>query len=598
MRPLVYVDSEAALAEARRDGLIPEDAEIRSFAPALNGRPGIARADKDVTPAHIRALEKAVLAASTAMYRDYAERPDEALVLARACIAELSMMAYHALALSDEDCDRDLRVIGIGFANREYALRIGPPFAMLTGPGHPFGLIEIDEGRISGIDQPAPTVAPIWTRLTFASRTSLGYRFAAKISRALGRSGPKGSILVIRENELLKDTAFALAKRGFAIHLLRYPTVTEAEAVAAAPRLDDRFVSCIQDCLRAALPERVAALVARGFKGRAERALGRYRVLSDKLSDAIGAMSHLRPQGILSNVKFEAEAVAIRTAAQRKRLPNFVFSHGFAAETSEREVAYHARHENALGDVSFVFTKTAKETLDRNPMRVGDCAAVGLSSEYARRRMSRPPAGLPPVWYISTALYNGTMPIMCVGYTDNQIADYEKDVVRNVLAPLPHRVMYKAYPAYRYIDPDPVLTLAAAQPNIELYLDRIDLRYIVSKARIFVTSRATSTMSLCLFSGRPTIFIDHPDQVPLRDDARAAFRDGAFLIDARNPDWQDEARALLSRPLEDIENAWREKDAARRDLIRRFFSDPLDGHAGRRAADIIRNRIQTIQASR
>jgi hypothetical protein len=230
-------------------------------------------------------------------------------------------------------------------------------------------------------------------------------------------------------------------------------------------------------------------------------------------------------------------------------------------------------------------------------MKVGACAPVGLSSEYLARKPAPSPVA-PPVWYISTALYNGNLPILCVGYTDNDIADYETEVVTGLLARLPHRVMYKPYPALRYMDEDPVLACAAEQPNISIYEDRLDLRYIASEARVFVTGRATSTMSWCLFSGRPTVFIDHPDQVPLRPETRDAMREAAFLIDARKPGWKEEAVTLLSQPIERLEAVWKEKEAARREFTARFFSAWPDGRGGRRAAEIIKNHIKGTQGSR
>jgi hypothetical protein len=593
MRPLIFADSTRALAEARRAGHVPADAEIRSFAPAMRGLPGIAAADRDITPDRVHRLERAVLAASSALHADFAATPDEALVLARACIAELSMLAFPALGLTDEDCDRDIGVVVVDFADPGYALRFAPAFVRMTQPDGPFRRIAVDGRSLPDVQEPAPIVAPLRTRLAFAGTKSLGYRLSANVWRRLKRAGPRGSILVVRENELLKDTAFALATRGFAIHALGYPSIDEADAAASAPALDEKFVERVAGFLSGVMPSRVAALIARQFKGRAQLALGRYRLLAQKLSANLAAKAHLRPAAVFSNVKFEPEAVAIRTAARRAGIPSFIFAHGFAAETSAREVDYFARHENALGDMAFVFDRTAKEELDRNPLRVGDCASVGLSSDYYFSPLPSARNDTPPIWYVSTALYKGSMPYLCVGMTDSQLAEHEMSVVGDVLARLPHKVVYKPYPAYRYLDDDPILAHARAQKNIALYLDRIDLRYLLSQARVFVTTRATSTMSWCLFSGRPMLMIDHPDLVPLRDDARAAFAEGAFLVDARKPGWREEAVALLGRPIAGIEAEWARKAPARRELIRRFFSEYSDKDAGRRAADIVCDRIRT-----
>jgi hypothetical protein len=42
----------------------------------------------------------------------------------------------------------------------------------------------------------------------------------------------------------------------------------------------------------------------------------------------------------------------------------------------------------------------------------------------------------------------------------------------------------------------------------------------------------------------------------------------------------------LSQPINDIERLWKEKEAARKEMIRKYFSE-YNGGAGRRAAKII-----------
>ena len=590
-RPIVFADSKAALDIARARGLIGVGAEIRSFSPALANRDGIVRADIDMTPARILALEQATLACSLALYDSFREDQAEALVIARAAGSELPGLAFHALALDDGDLDRPLSVLGVDFGDPEATMFLGAPFSGLDGGGLEVEALRVEEADMPPVDSFFPSVASLPTRLRHASLPSLGYRMAANFWMRVGRRGPRGSIMIIRENELLKETAFALATMGFAIHRLEYPRVDDASAAEVAPKLGAAAGSIVRARLDGLLPDRLAMIVGRAFGRRAELAVGRYRILEQRLVNQLDAKHALRPLAVLSNVKFEPEAVAIRSAASARGLASFCFAHGFAAECSARERPYLARHENVLGDTAIVFTELAKSILDANQLRVGNTIAVGLPMEHLKRPSRGAEPSAPPIWYVSTALYNGSYPVLCIGVSDCTIAERESVLIEDVLSRLPHRVLYKPYPARRYLDADPVIELARGKANIDVRSDGVDLRYIAGQARVLVTSRATSTVCWCLTSGRPVVFIDHVDELPLTDDARAAFRDGLFLFETSDPGWRDALRQLLSRPIHMIEAEWVAKAAARGELMRRYFSCEIDGRAGRRAAHAIVARL-------
>jgi hypothetical protein len=150
-------------------------------------------------------------------------------------------------------------------------------------------------------------------------------------------------------------------------------------------------------------------------------------------------------------------------------------------------------------------------------------------------------------------------------------------------------VLYKPYPAFRYLDPDPVIEAARAASNVSVYEERADLRYLIQRARVLICSRSYSTPSWCLMSERPVVHIDIPDQAPLTPEARAAFEAGLFLFDAASADFHDRLRAFLSQPIDAIERLYAEKAQARTQLIERFFGTGGVGTgAGRRAAAAIR----------
>ena len=108
------------------------------------------------------------------------------------------------------------------------------------------------------------------------------------------------------------------------------------------------------------------------------------------------------------------------------------------------------------------------------------------------------------IWYISTRLYQSNMGRLHRGLSDVALYEHERRLISDVFATLPHPVTYKPYPAIRYLDPDPIAAQIAATANVTAYSDRLDLRYVASRASMLITSGATSTVSWCLMSGKPT----------------------------------------------------------------------------------------------
>jgi hypothetical protein len=313
----------------------------------------------------------------------------------------------------------------------------------------------------------------------------------------------------------------------------------------------------------------------------------RYRASLPAWRCCLDGLVRLRPRAVLTNILIGPSAVGLHKVLRERGLPLAVFQHGVTMEIGESSMNLHLVHENVAADLAIVFNKEARRVSQANPFRSCEALSVGLPRDYRRARISRSHPSSPPVWYISTALYLGHRGQLFQGITDGDKADHEIALIERVLDRLPHRVLYKPYPAFRYLDPDPVIEAARAAPNISVYEERADLRYLIQRARLLICSRSYSTPSWCLMSGRPVVHIDIPDQ--LTSEARSAFEAGLFLFDAGSADFHDRLRVFLSQPIELIERLYAAKQAARTRLIERFFATGGIGTgAGWRAAAAIR----------
>ena len=113
-----------------------------------------------------------------------------------------------------------------------------------------------------------------------------------------------------------------------------------------------------------------------------------------------------------------------------------------------------------------------------------------------------------PIVFISTNLYH--MGFSISSNTDYRNAIYEYKIIDRVLSKLPHKVCYKTYPEdnRRYADIDPIIRHVDSADNIDLFSEKIDMRYLVSKYKILITTCATSTLGWPVMSGKPVVFIN------------------------------------------------------------------------------------------
>ena len=106
-------------------------------------------------------------------------------------------------------------------------------------------------------------------------------------------------------------------------------------------------------------------------------------------------------------------------------------------------------------------------------------------------------------------------------------------LITNIFGRLPHKVCFKNYPEdnRRYADKNPILAEVHAQKNMDLFDRKVDMRYLLSKHRVLVTSVATSTLGWLVMSGKPIVFINWSHDGPLTKNAHSIFSKGLFLFD-------------------------------------------------------------------
>lgn len=594
----VFADCLAALEEAWRRGL-PRDVPVRTMAPAILADPKV-----DARPAaaflgatDIAAIEDALIAASGEIRDELRRRfpgedaEDLALVAARAAMIELQNDLFAAAQLSEEDFHRPVAVIAAAHASPGLRPRFYYGVARLLAGRATAQVMEIGPEALPAVDEPAPPDPPLRVRLAYARPATLAYHLGRKLWDRLPFAGPRGSVLVLRENELLREAALHLMARGYAVRGLAMPRLGEAEPQAgdAATLVGAAVRLRLGERLRGLMAPTAVDLVAERGARLAVAAVARYEASLPHWRNRLDACRGGTPRAVLTNMLLAPEAVGLHRALRERGIPLVAFQHGVTAEICERNTRYGLSFENSAADLAVTFNQPMAELCRSNPAGRGAAIAAGLPRDY-RRRTPRRHVAPAAVWYVRTTLFQSNLGRVHRGLSDHEVLLRETTLIDHVLARLPHKVIYKPYPAIRYLDPDPVLEHAAAS-SIEVFEQRLDLRYVVGRAGVLVTRGATSTLSWCLTSERPTVLINCADHMPLRAELVEPFDQALFLFDGLAADFHERLRTFLSRPLAEIDRAWRAKAAARRELLGTWLSTGHD-RAGAAAADAIEDVIR------
>lgn len=587
---VVITDSRHALAVAYERGLA-RTAEVRSSSPSLILDTLIAA----------RPIDGRVVGGD--LRREYLQIVDWAWAIFRACANEAQWRELAPVAartvyflqghifkfsmLSDGDLARPIALVEPAPTDSA-AAAMNTPWQAMLGSNPYFVHIQTPSVPETIASPPDPS----WReRLRFADPQTMAYRVALSMWERLPARSPRGTILILNEDDLQKEACLHLARRGFGLRRLRQPPRTGATGrdmgglhALAADVLRPLAASLCDRSVARALVDYVATAIASDAQS--------YQSHKDAWGAQLDRMAGLKPRAVVANKLRSVSGAALCAACRDRDLLTVAFQHGAGREFSELVDRFGPNLETVDADVLFTFSPEAAQITNASDVTRGTAIPVGMERSYRRMGAMRPDkAGVPPVWYVSTALYINNVPGMSKGMTDWATARLELRVIDEVLAGLPHRVLYKPYPWMRYPDSDPVVERAKQVTNLEVYEGRKDLRYLIGNSRVLVTSRTTSTLGWCLGSGRPVVYIDIP-QMGLPAAARAPIEAGLFLFDGAKPDVWQSLREFLSQPLADIERMWAQRQQARKAMMQQFF-DVGGWRAGARAADImIKARFQ------
>ncbi len=599
----VFCDSLQALEWAYHNGL-PSDAVVKTSSPTMlfSKNKHIKHIESRWTVDEMKSFQQSILSFSEDIFNELANcnkiRRDLALSITQE-LCKSQHMLYKAACLNTEDIyDKRLFIKVDGYGGARGNL-MNPPWDSIL---HGFPEFYSVNFKLTGNSWASSALSisnvPLLYRLHFAGIKTIIFRISNKISKFIPNFLTRINILVPSENELLIDTAGSLVLKGASSHSL---TVSNSRYIEEDINYD---VSYIFNIINVFIDERLNKWVIPELHENCRK------IFSNRIMKAITETNRYRLQWkkpllsktfknpiVLINSPCNISGFALTQLCHENDILTFSFQHGVTQEIN----AYHGEvsigYEINTSDYYFAFNNQSKVVSEMSYFKRGQAFTVGISSRHLRLSNDKYNDKIHPIIYISTNIYKGNLNAFCGFLTDYGRAIAEMNLVDKVLSKIPYSLSYKPYPEEnsRYADVDPVFDIVKKYDNIDIILDKVDMRYLVKEYRIMITSAATSTMTWPLLSSKPLIYIELDNNSMLTKDAYSLFKKSVFLFDSSSKNFYNDLKIFLSKPLNEIESEYREKLYFRKKLIKKYFTEYKYGSAGDRAAkhifDIINRQI-------
>ena len=428
-----------------------------------------------------------------------------------------------------------------------------------------------------------------WQRFKVAGYETIFYRLIIKIMKFLPDWMFAREVIMPNENELNIEIAYSLIFSRVKITEAKLETLPDSKNLYSDKNTVDLYkaifpIMCkrIEEWVTPSAVEVTKML----FKSHFEKHIEKFNLLVDAWDRSIVSKDNIK-QAVLVNAPGNIKGHSLSFICRKKDILLMSSQHGVTIEISKAHNILDIIFDNSVANVMFSYNSKIVDIEKKIYFNNARHHIVGMPMRLIRMKSAQTiNRSTPSFVYISTNLYH-------MGFTEKAITDYEKaifekDIIIKVLSEIPHKVRYKTYPEdnRRYADKDPVLKNIRIADNIELFSNKIDMRYLISEHSVFITTGATSTLGWVVMSGKPVVFINQEHNSPLTKDAQISISNGIFVFNNNDKNFHKKLKDFLSQSVDDIERLWQKKKSAREEMIQNYFSE-YKGGAGGRAAKII-----------
>jgi len=588
----IFCDSLGALDAAYDKGL-KRSAAILTRSPALVARTDLPSVHLDARDSFDpKVLEEFYLSTSSfleeclgVLKKDPMTAPFAVLFCREVWIWQ--QRAAFAAFLRDEDfVEPRLLVEGISDMNSPKKFRL--PWRKWLAGNPNLGIFETETALPSG--WPAEVENPsLRDRMRLQGIDQILFRVSIAVGNFLPSNITRGQIYYLRESELVRDACVEFAMRGFGVKQIALPRlITETGQHPVCSRTLELFKIRVVDRIEKYFSPKSTSSLLSELVSSFSRQLFSYDATKTHLQDHASRIFRKKKVVFLTNYPFGGSQLALVHTAQERGAVFTGVQHGIGREllaVRQNECNY----ENTFARNVIVFNSEAKRITASGAFRSsgGDECVAGVPSDFHRVGRSRSNEDVPPILYAQTLGLAGTFFNAFIYKNDVESSRRDISLITQVFERLPHKVSFKCYPHRSYEDLDPALEAAEKAKNVSLMRTGMDLRYVISSARVVISVGASSTLAWCMGSGKPVIYIDPVSSgYRMRRDIIDNYSEALFYFDERDDEYLEKMRKFLSRSLENIEAEWKEGEERRIAFSDRFFGK-VDNRTGHNIANWI-----------
>jgi len=513
---------------------------------------------------------------------------EESLCAAQAAVTYQQIL-HKAACLNNNDIDRPLLVILVDGYGGPSGNNMNAPWDRLLEGNLKLKVVRY---RLKNNNQHKE-----YDKTSFLKRVSLGgfetliYRLLINLPKKINIFFNKHA-LIASENELIIETASVLACNGVSINKIRPLNKNNYYCV------DEYYKNAAIESLHKIVKKRIEMWVDPLLVSKCEdiffeemyKKISRFFLYKENWRPIIERYNK-RNTILMVNSPSSPIYLALIAICSEFNIPVISAQHGVTMEISDMHDEAYVMYEANSSDCFLAFNEQSKLASLKSGLSKAKIFVSGISKRHLRvARKSNFKSSHAPIVYVSTNLYKGNMGLFGTCLTDYSKYKKESDLIENVLSKLTHCITYKTYPVdnYRYPDDDPIISNVLNTKNIELYNQKVDMRYLLDQYRVIIISSATSSLAWPMLSEKPVIFINTENKMPLTKEAHKSLSESVFLFDDFESDFHEKLYNFLSKPIEEIEELWKNKKNYHKKTIKKYFSHYEYG-SGKRAAKMILN---------
>jgi hypothetical protein len=589
----VFCDSKEALDWAYSNGL-PVDAKILTSSPAMlwDKKNNIKNIESHWEVNKFKEFQSTIYQFSIDVYEASLKAKnishEKAIAVTQASVFFHSVL-YKAACLSEIDITEPRLVINVKTDGDEDS-GINPPWDDLLVNNDNLSVVTYEYNSSNWKKLNTSSVS--WLRrLKVVGFETILYKLFVKYTGYLPKFLFRGTVLVVKDNELIVETVSAMALKRYQVKFIDIPD--KENSVGEFYKNNDLEKQLCEVLRRRidlwACPTLRDTVVDMFFNSIYKNILDVELYYSSwkKSFRKYSSKNTL----VFINSPCNVTGLSLSWFCRENNIPVISAQHGITKEiaaSQENEITYEVN----CSDYVLTYNREAKKRSDSCYFSYGNSFVSGISARHARMK-SKKYNNKQAVCFISTNLYKGNISTFDTWKTDYGRAIDEQKIIDKVLSKVPYDICYKTYPEEnrRYTDPDPIINYARLKNNIKVYRNKVDMRYLISEYRIFITSGATSTIGWPIMSGKPLIFINNKYSLPIKPSVYKDFEKSIFCFDMDCDDFYDKLLDFLLKPFDEIEYEWQSMKKERDKMIKKYFTS-YSRDAGKRSADFLHRRLQ------